>query len=102
MPNHERSTEWDDNWATRAACKETQPDKLFVGGAEQNVAKQVCSDCEVRVECLAEALDNQIQWGVWGGMTERERRALLRNRPGVDWRAVLEAAKQANRTLDLR
>jgi hypothetical protein len=47
----------------------------------------------VRTECLAEALDNQIEWGVWGGMTERERRALLRRRPNVSsWRGLLEAA----------
>ena len=42
-------------------------------GAEQNKAKQLCAGCPVRTECLAEALDNQIEWGVWGGMTERER-----------------------------
>jgi len=47
----------------------------------------------VRTECLAEALDNQIEWGVWGGMTERERRALLRRKPHASWRAVLEAAR---------
>jgi WhiB family redox-sensing transcriptional regulator len=47
----------------------------------------------VKAECLAEALDNQIEWGVWGGMTERERRALLRRRPNVtSWRRLLEAA----------
>lgn len=47
----------------------------------------------MRTECLAEALDNQIEWGVWGGMTERERRALLRRRNVESWRTVLEAAK---------
>ena len=41
-----------------------------------------------------EALDNQIEWGVWGGLTERERRALLRKRPNVtSWRGLLETAK---------
>ena len=72
------------NWkAAQAACRASQPDKRFVRGAEQNKAKQVCGACPVRTECLAEALDNQIEWGVWGGMTERERRALLRRRPNV-------------------
>ena len=48
----------------------------------------------MRTECLAEALDNQIEWGVWGGMTERERRAMLRKRPNVtSWRRLLEAAQ---------
>jgi WhiB family redox-sensing transcriptional regulator len=49
----------------------------------------------VRTECLSEALDNEIEWGVWGGMTERERRALLRRRPNVtSWRVLLEAARE--------
>ena len=71
-----------------------QPDKLFVRGAEQNKAKTMCAGCPVRTECLAEALDNQIEWGVWGGMTERERRALLRRRPNASWRSLLETARK--------
>lgn len=85
---------WVDEWALNAACKNTQPDQLFVRGAEQNKAKQLCAGCPVRTECLAEALDNQIEWGVWGGMTERERRALLRRKPHASWRKVLEAARE--------
>lgn len=84
---------WVEDWAPRAACRDQQPDQLFVRGAEQNKAKQVCTSCAVRTECLAEALDNQIEWGVWGGMTERERRALLRRRPAASWRKVLEDAR---------
>ncbi|MDP9820994.1 WhiB family transcriptional regulator [Nocardioides massiliensis] len=85
---------WNDDWASEAACKQAGPDDLFVRGAEQNRAKLRCGTCIVRAECLAEALDNQIEWGVWGGMTERERRALLRRRPNVtSWRGLLEAAK---------
>ena len=85
---------WTDDWAAEAACRVTMPDELFVRGAEQHRAKQVCKACPVRTECLAEAMDNQIEWGVWGGMTERERRALLRRRPNVtSWRRLLEAAQ---------
>jgi WhiB family redox-sensing transcriptional regulator len=85
---------WVEDWASAALCRAAQPDRLFVRGAEQNRAKQMCLGCPVRSECLAEALDNQIEWGVWGGMTERERRALLRrHQPEQSWRAVLEAAK---------
>lgn len=86
---------WNDDWATQAQCKQSGPDDLFVRGAAQNRAKQMCAGCPVRTECLAEALDNEIEWGVWGGMTERERRAVLRKRPNVtSWRALFEAARE--------
>lgn len=86
--------DWDENWSWRAACRALGHDDMFVKGKEQNKAKIVCTGCPVRMECLAEALDNQIGYGVWGGMTERERRALLRTRPQASWRAVLEAARK--------
>src|SRR5919108_5721256 len=84
-------TMWITDWTARAACKGTDPDELFVQGAAQNRAKLICRGCPVRTECLADALDNGIEFGVWGGMTERERRALLRRRPDVtSWRDLLE------------
>lgn len=87
---------WIADWTTRAACRNTDPDALFVQGAAQNRAKTVCRGCPVRTECLADALDNRIEFGVWGGMTERERRALLRRRPDVEsWRELLETARDA-------
>ena len=80
------------DWRVRSACRE-DPDRLFVRGAAQREAKQVCVPCPVRARCLAEALDRRIEFGVWGGMTERERRALLRRRPDVQsWHAVLQRA----------
>jgi len=82
------------DWTTRAACRTNDPDELFVQGAAQNRAKQVCLGCPVRAECLADALDNRVEFGVWGGMTERERRALLRRRPDVkSWQTLLETAR---------
>jgi WhiB family transcriptional regulator, redox-sensing transcriptional regulator len=85
---------WNEDWASQAACQNRQPDELFVKGAAQNRAKQLCMGCPVRTECLAEALDDRIEWGVWGGLTERERRALLRRRPNVtSWRTLLETAR---------
>ena len=94
---------WNDDWASQAVCKQSAPDELFVRGAEQHKAKVVCAACPVRAECLAEALDNHIEWGVWGGMTERERRALLRRRPNVQsWRRLLETARAEQvRLIDL-
>jgi len=83
------------HWRVRASCRDADPDGLFVRGAEQNRAKVVCMGCPVRTECLAEALDNRISFGVWGGMTERERRALLRRRPDVEsWHELLTSARR--------
>ncbi|MFD5830938.1 WhiB family transcriptional regulator [Lentzea sp. NPDC060358] len=83
------------DWRINASCRDEEPDQLFVRGAEQRKAKLVCLGCPVRMECLAEALDNRIEFGVWGGMTERERRALLRRRPDVEsWFELLDNARQ--------
>ena len=85
---------WVIDWPSQAACRSAKPDELFVPGAAQNRAKALCTGCPVRTECLADALDNRTEFGIWGGMTERERRALLRRRPQVNsWRALLEAAR---------
>lgn len=89
-----KSMTWNAEWTTRAACRGVDPDTLFVQGAAQNRAKALCLGCPVRTECLADALDNRIEFGVWGGMTERERRALLRKRPNVSsWRKLLDNAR---------
>ncbi|MCX4681334.1 WhiB family transcriptional regulator [Streptomyces sp. NBC_01433] len=82
-------------WHEDAACRSADPDELFADSTRQNRAKAVCTGCPVRTECLAEALDNRVEFGVWGGMTERERRALLRRRPNVaSWRQALESARR--------
>ena len=82
----------DAHWTALAECGtgKLAPDALFVEGAAQREARTVCTGCPVRLACLADALDNRMDFGVWGGMTERERRALLRRRPEVrSWRAEL-------------
>ncbi|MFJ4340126.1 WhiB family transcriptional regulator [Streptomyces sp. NPDC088915] len=83
-----------ESWSERAVCRTADPDELFADGAAQNQAKALCVTCPVRTECLAHALDLRIEHGVWGGMTDRERRALLRRRPAVtSWRRLLDAAR---------
>ena len=78
-----------EDWTMRAKCRGME-DALFPEASDQKRARLVCSGCPVRFECLAEALDNRIEWGIWGGMTERERRLLLRQRPDVaSWSALL-------------
>ncbi|MFJ2476067.1 WhiB family transcriptional regulator [Streptomyces sp. NPDC087659] len=84
-----------DHWRELAACGGQEPDGLFAEADEQKRAKAICAKCPVQTECLAEALDTGVRFGVWGGMTERERRALLRRSPHVtSWRRALEAARR--------
>ncbi|MGO1228089.1 WhiB family transcriptional regulator [Brachybacterium sp. AOP42-C2-15] len=85
----------DSSWATRGACVSMDPDGFFVQGAEQHAVKLACGACPVRTECLADALDNRVDFGVWGGMTERERRRMLRRHPDVrDWSEALRRAQR--------
>ncbi|GAB3587746.1 WhiB family transcriptional regulator [Calidifontibacter terrae] len=91
LPDH---ATWNENWVSRAECRTGRPDDLFAKGAAQQTAKVVCQKCPVVAECLADALDNRTEYGVWGGMTERERRALLRRRPDVrSWEQLFRTAR---------
>ncbi|MFD3334728.1 WhiB family transcriptional regulator [Streptomyces sp. NPDC058700] len=82
-------------WMGSALCRTVDADDLFVQGAAQSRAKALCTGCPVKAECLAYALDGRIEYGVWGGMTERERRALLKRRPTVQsWGQLLDAARR--------
>ncbi len=82
------------DWRRDARCRRRDPNELFVTGARQREVREVCRACPVRTECLAHALDHEIEFGVWGGMTERERRALLRRRPDVAcWADLLLQAR---------
>ena len=70
-------------WVAHALCRSSDPDELFVRGAAQRKAALICRDCPVIVQCLVDALDNHIDFGIWGGMTERQRRALVKQHPEV-------------------
>jgi WhiB family redox-sensing transcriptional regulator len=87
-------------WVSQARCRFTNPDDLFVRGAAQRDAATICRPCLVATECLADALDNQMEFGVWGGMTERQRRALLRQHPEVNSWSEFFAARRTLRTSD--
>ena len=64
-------------WQDRALCAQTDPEAFFPEkGGSTREAKKVCRGCEVRVECLEYALTHCEEFGVWGGRSERERRAL--------------------------
>ena len=82
-------------WVMHAQCRSGDPDALFVRGAEQRKAAAICQRCPVQMECRADALDNRVEFGVWGGLTERQRRAVLRKNPDVkDWAEHLSAGRE--------
>lgn len=78
-------------WRERAACLE-YPAVIFFGlddsespaerRSREEMAKSICAGCEVRQECLEYALATREPYGIWGGLTEIERKARLRGRAG--------------------
>lgn len=75
-------TSGEPEWQERALCAQTDPEAFFPEkGGSTREAKKVCLVCEVRSECLEYALANDERFGIWGGMSERERRK-LRKRAG--------------------
>jgi WhiB family transcriptional regulator, redox-sensing transcriptional regulator len=67
------------SWQERALCAETDPEAFFPEkGGSTREAKKICSGCEVKAECLEYALANDERFGIWGGLSERERRRLRR------------------------
>lgn len=68
-------------WQEQANCLGVDPDLFFPErGASTREAKAVCGSCEVRADCLEYALDHAEKFGIWGGLSERERRRLRRER----------------------
>ncbi len=66
-------------WQERALCAETDPEAFFPEkGGSTREAKKICTGCDVRTECLEYALGNDERFGIWGGLSERERRRLRR------------------------
>mgnify|MGYP002720976353 FL=1 len=67
------------SWQERALCAQTDPEAFFPEkGGSTREAKRICESCEVRDECLSYALENDERFGIWGGMSETERRRLRR------------------------
>ena len=66
-------------WQELAVCAQTDPESFFPekGGSSRD-AKAMCARCEVRAECLEFALEHDERFGIWGGLSERERRRIRR------------------------
>lgn len=79
-----------EHWHQDALCAQTDPEAFFPekGGTTRD-AKQICRRCPVQQECLATALAHREHHGVWGGLSERERRPLLRQRTEVEVERLL-------------
>lgn len=68
-------------WQDRANCLGVDPDLFFPRrGEDTRAAKDVCRGCTVRADCLEHAITNGEKFGIWGGMSERERRRIRRQR----------------------
>lgn len=68
-------------WQDLANCRGADPDLFFPErGASTRTAKSICRECSVRVECLEFAIVSSEKFGIWGGLSERERRKIRRER----------------------
>ena len=68
-------------WQEHAACRAMDPELFFpTRGAPTREAKEVCLRCPVRAECLDAAMTGRERFGIWGGLSERERRRLRHHR----------------------
>ncbi len=66
-------------WAVFAACRDRDPDVFFPATPEdEREAIRVCLGCAVRQDCLEFALHTRVRFGIWGGLTEKQRRSLER------------------------
>ncbi|WP_066954314.1 WhiB family transcriptional regulator [Streptomyces lushanensis] len=74
-----QSTEYELSWQESALCAQTGPDFFFPApGSSTREAKRLCGACEGREACLQYALANDERFGVWGGLSEKERQKLRR------------------------
>ena len=63
------------SWQADSLCAQTDPEAFFPEkGGSTREAKRICSTCEVKSQCLEYALQNDERFGIWGGLSERERR----------------------------
>lgn len=77
-----------DDWTQQAVCPQTDYELFYPEkGGSTTTAKKICRVCPVKAECLEVALANGERHGVWGGMSDRERRALVARRGGRTRRA---------------
>lgn len=93
MALYDETEEEERSWQDYANCLGVDPDLFFPErGASTREAKEVCRGCVVREDCLEYALQNGEKFGIWGGMSERERRRIRRQRALARAAAAAQAA----------
>lgn len=81
-----------DDWQARGLCRGVEPEVFFPISEEDSArAKEICAACSVREQCLAFSLTNRERYGVWGGVTEKERQQMFRR--GTAQRILAETRK---------
>lgn len=81
MARYDVSTGMDSNWMATGNCNNHPPAVFFPSdGVGVEIAKEICSSCPVKEQCLEYALTNRVDHGVWGGTSERQRRRILKAR----------------------
>lgn len=82
-------------WQVDALCAQTDPEAFFPekGGSTRD-AKRICTSCEVRSQCLDYALANDERFGIWGGLSERERRKLRKKNTPAPTETYAEASEK--------
>lgn len=72
------------SWQAGALCAQVDPEPFYPElGQPSRTAKRICSMCDVRAECLAYALANDELFGIWGGLSEREREDIRMGRAPI-------------------
>lgn len=85
-----RESDWDEqNWRDRAICRSSNAELFFPIGTTGHAleivdaAKEVCSQCSVKKECLQFSFDTNQESGIWGGYSEEERRMMKKSQEVV-------------------
>ena len=67
-------------WVVFSACRDKDPDLFFPDArSDTKEALAICASCPVRVDCLEYAIETDVRFGVWGGLTDKQRRRLVRS-----------------------
>lgn len=95
-----RSTRRSGEWRERALCAQSDPERFFPEKGNSTVAaKKICNTCDVIDECLSHALENGEKFGIWGGLTPKERQLMC---PEVPGQGLIARLRRDSAVMELR